>query len=300
MGRVRFTDYSPLYLVNVNSSVRSLAAEVVTGMPIGTGAVPGDSFYIGAKQAAQYSTVNFPVYAGWYREVQVDSAANVAKIAFGMVGAQTTLANGVDEITDAGSCLNIGIGPCVFLVGGNGLLVNSAFVAPAAAMTAGNYTLVQDAGDASLLLGNNQTASVGSVLVTTTAGTVAVAGSISDTVYSTIIGIAEAALTTPAALTITSNAAASGGVAVYTGTITGGGSNAFAGLQFVIAGGSLTANNSVATQAGGGAFLCTASTTTTLTLANPLAVTGSSYTSGTATAQGLIRARLGIPFGQQI
>lgn len=52
-------------------------------------------------------------------------------------------------------------------------------------------------------------------------------------------------------------------VAVYTGTITGGGSNAFAGFDFVIAGFAGANNN--------GAFTATASSATTLTLGNPAA-----------------------------
>ena len=65
-------------------------------------------------------------------------------------------------------------------------------------------------------------------------------------------------------LALTSVAASIGGVAVYTGTITGGGSNAFAGYEFVIAGFDNAVNN--------GPFACTASTTTTLTLVNLNAV----------------------------
>lgn len=65
-------------------------------------------------------------------------------------------------------------------------------------------------------------------------------------------------------LVLTSVAASSGGTAVYTGTITNGGSNAWAGFSFVVAGFDNTTNN--------GTFICTASTTTTLTLENPFAV----------------------------
>lgn len=60
--------------------------------------------------------------------------------------------------------------------------------------------------------------------------------------------------------TLTSVANASGGNTVYTGTITGGGSNAFAGYTFVIAGFTNSANN--------GTFICASSTATTLTLQN--------------------------------
>jgi len=62
-------------------------------------------------------------------------------------------------------------------------------------------------------------------------------------------------------LALTSVAAASGGSTVYTGAITGGGSNAFNGYTIIISGFTNNANN--------GVFLCTASTTSTLTLANP-------------------------------
>jgi hypothetical protein len=102
------------------------------------------------------------------------------------------------------------------------------------------------------------------------------------------------------ALTLSAAANASSGTTVYTGTITGGGSNAFAGQEFVVAGFTNAANN--------GTFICTASTTTTLTLGNGagvaethaatatseggVAVTFVSYNPGVATvsATGLITA----------
>jgi len=65
-------------------------------------------------------------------------------------------------------------------------------------------------------------------------------------------------------LTLTGVAAASGETAVYSGTITGGGSNAFAGQSFTIAGFENASNN--------GTFICTASTTGALTLVNEFAV----------------------------
>jgi hypothetical protein len=292
MGRIKFTDYVPQSIVGVNSPSKSLAADNVTNMPIATGAVPGESFYLTAKQAAAINSLlpNYPVYAGWYRQVQVDPGATAANIVFGAIGGQVTLAAGENVVTDAAHVLNLGIAPCVFLTGGLGLIVSSAYVPALAAMTPGNYTLVQDAGDASLLVAANQTVGVGGVLVSTAAGSVAVAGSISDTVYSTIVGIAEAAVTTPAALTGTSVVAASGGVAVYNGTYTGGATNAFAGMQAVITGTQFAAN--------AGTFLITASSATQLTLANPNAVAETH--AHTATLQALVRARLGFPFGQQM
>ena len=61
---------------------------------------------------------------------------------------------------------------------------------------------------------------------------------------------------------VTSVASSSGGNAVYTGTFPNGGSNAYAGLWFEVKGFPKSSDNE-------GYFLCTASSTTTLTLANP-------------------------------
>jgi hypothetical protein len=74
---------------------------------------------------------------------------------------------------------------------------------------------------------------------------------------------------------------ASGGNSVYTGTITGGGANAFAGIVFIVAGFVTGANN--------GSFICTASTATTLTLANAAGVAETH--AGTATSDDAV------PFG---
>ena len=63
------------------------------------------------------------------------------------------------------------------------------------------------------------------------------------------------------ALVLSAVANASGTTSVYTGTITGGGSNAFAGKTFTVAGFTNIVNN--------GTFECSASSTTTLTLENP-------------------------------
>jgi Bacterial Ig-like domain (group 3) len=61
-------------------------------------------------------------------------------------------------------------------------------------------------------------------------------------------------------VTLSSVANASGGTTVYTGTITGGGGNAFVGRIFTVAGFTKGSNN--------GTFVATASTATTLTLSN--------------------------------
>jgi hypothetical protein len=76
---------------------------------------------------------------------------------------------------------------------------------------------------------------------------------------------AAANASSPADLTLSAVATSAAGVAVYTGTITGGGSNAYAGATFVVAGFATNASNN-------GTFQCTASTTTTLTLNNIAAI----------------------------
>lgn len=76
-----------------------------------------------------------------------------------------------------------------------------------------------------------------------------------------------AAASTPVAYVLTAVAASSGVspvTAVYTGTVTSGGSNAYEGRLFNITGFVNAVNN--------GIYLCTASTTTTLTLRNATAI----------------------------
>lgn len=67
------------------------------------------------------------------------------------------------------------------------------------------------------------------------------------------------------AFVLTAVANASAGVAAYTGTITGGGSNAFAGRAFNVTGFATNAVNN-------GSFVATASSATVLTLANAAAI----------------------------
>lgn len=83
-------------------------------------------------------------------------------------------------------------------------------------------------------------------------------------------------ITNGVALVLTSVATSIGSTAVYTGTITGGGSNAFAGFKFTVAGFTTGANN--------GTFLCSASTTTTLTLNNASAVAETHAATATPTS----------------
>jgi hypothetical protein len=79
-------------------------------------------------------------------------------------------------------------------------------------------------------------------------------------------GLSNQGVTLPlgASYVLSAAAAVTASGAVYTGTITGGDNNAFAGQQFTIVGFDLVANN--------GTFVCVASTATTLTLNNPNSV----------------------------
>lgn len=84
---------------------------------------------------------------------------------------------------------------------------------------------------------------------------------------------------TAQSLTLTAAAATSGTVITYTGTITGGGSNAFVGYQFVITGFVNATNNVTA--------ICIASSTTTLALAVPVSGVAETH-AGTATSSSSI------------
>src|SRR5208283_751475 len=296
---IQFTSYVPTSLVGNNSPSPTLAAEIVTGAPIATGAFPGNCFYLSEAQANQLSQVainSAPLltcHAGWYMVVQVDSGATAGNIKQGAIGAQvsipTTQATSLQSIppgavvTDGATAATagfLGMNPVVFLN----------------AVTPGYYTIVQIAGDASVLLAASQTTVKGQGLLSQTPGTILSATTaLSLANIQNLVGLAEAVIITPAgSLTLSAAAAASGGSTVYTGTITGGGTNNFVGLYFVVTGFVNATNNSA--YAGAQGFLCTANTTTTLTLTNAL---GIAETGATATfvATNLVRVQLAFPFG---
>jgi len=292
---ITFTNYVPTSLVGVNSPSPTLAAEAVTGLPIPTGAFPGNIFYLNEQQATQLSltSVNsaplLTCHAGWYEVVQVSASATAANIVQGAIGAQAAipttalteaanvaLQSVVTDGATAATASMLGVNPVVFLN----------------AVTPGNYTIVGVGGDLSMLLAASQTTVVGQGLLSQTPGTVLSATTaLSLANIGNLVGIAEQVLITPAgALTLSAVAASSGGSAVYTGTITGGGTNNFVGLYFVIAGFTKGSNNSPAQ-----GFLCTACSTTTLTLSNPNALAETH--AGTATSTNLCRANVNFPFG---
>ena len=95
----------------------------------------------------------------------------------------------------------------------------------------------------------------------------AVASTATTLTLNNAAGVAEThagAAVVASTFTLTSVATSIGSSAVYTGTIPGGGSNYYAGWQFRILGFTTAANN--------GLFVCTASSTTTLTLTTSVAV----------------------------
>lgn len=155
---IQFTNYIPQFLTGVNSPSPTLAAEAVTGLPIPTGAFPGNCFYLSEQQANQLTQGQTNIcHAGWYAIVQVDAGATAANIAFGTVGQQSTVAGsntapGALLVTDAAHGL-VGVNPVVFL----------------GAVTPGNYTIVQVAGDGQLLASAGVT--VGQVVSYATSGT---------------------------------------------------------------------------------------------------------------------------------
>lgn len=290
MAGIQFTSYIPTALVGVNSPSPTLAAEVVTGLPIPTGAFPGNIFYLTESQANQLS--QFPIngaaqlvcHAGYYQVVKVSETAVAANIVAGAIGAQKSIpltqvdANKANPatavVTDyatSGTATLLGLNPVVFLN----------------PVTPGNFTIVQVAGDASVLLSAGVTTlTAGNMLVSQ----VATQGVVVSATYTALtIGLAEATVVLPAgALTLTAAAGASGGTTAYTGTITGGAANAFAGLNFTIAGFVTAANN--------GVFKATASSATILTLSNTAGVAETH--AGTATfAASLVRANVKTPFG---
>ena len=288
MPGIVFTDFIPTALnaapsaavygpTGVSSTSPTLAAEVVTGLQISTGAFTGARFYLTDTQAISLSSAGFPCYGGWYRVVLVDAGATAANIGYGKIGAMVTVAKGVDTVTDAANVLSLGAVPVVFL----------------GSVTPGQYTIVQDLseGNVNLLVGSSQTIAIGSILVSTATGVLNLSAAISLADFITFVAMAEAAVTTLGAIATSAVAAPSGGVAVYTITSTAGyASNGAAGQYFVVS--AYTTTN----VPDNGTFLCTASTATTLTLSNANAVANSAV--GSVTAIALVRARAGAPFAR--
>jgi hypothetical protein len=150
---LQFTAYTQIGLFNVNSASPTFSAEAVTGLQLPTGALVGQRFYLGEEQANQLTAgvaaingVTIQGHRGWYRTVQVDAGATAANVAFGYIGAQASLAKGVNVVTSADVALALGLNPCVFL----------------GVVTPGNYTIVQDQGDATVYSTNAVTGGGGS------------------------------------------------------------------------------------------------------------------------------------------
>ncbi len=105
-------------------------------------------------------------------------------------------------------------------------------------------------------------------------GNISGVGNIASGITIKILLDGSASIFGTSALNLSAVANAVAGTAVYTGTISGGDNNAYAGLTFVVAGFSTSANN--------GTFICSASTATTLTLLNASASAESHVANATA------------------
>lgn len=187
LAGIKHTDYVPTSLVGVNSASKTLAAEVVTGLPISTGALPGpgEAFYLSEKWANQlsYTSVNgatvLQCHAGWYMIVQVDPLATSSLIFQGSIGARLSLAKSstVSDIVTATAALGTGQNPVIFL--------NS--------VTPGNYTIVQISGDASVY-GSAAIALGAALAYSVTTGQVATsAAPTTYAILATLVGLAQAA-----------------------------------------------------------------------------------------------------------
>lgn len=176
---LQFTSYIPTQLTGVNNTSPTLSAEAVTGLPLPSGARVGARFYLTESQAQSLTAgQTYQCHAGWYREVQVDAGATANYIAAGYIGAQLSLAKGQDVVTSVDQSLALGLAPCVFL----------------GAVTPGNYTYVQDQGDATLVANDAVTLGHSLTYATNALGLVADSGG-TTTSSAGLVGIAEAAVT---------------------------------------------------------------------------------------------------------
>jgi hypothetical protein len=189
LAGIKHTDYVPTSLVGVNSASPTLAAEVVTGLQIATGARPGagEAFYLSESWANQLSltAINgatvLTCHAGWYMIAKVDTAATTALVAQGLVGGRVTLSNTytVSDCAHANTALGAGQFPVIFL--------NS--------VTPGNYTIVQISGDASLLGSGAITTGAALAYSITTGQVIASAAPTTYAIVQTLVGLAETTTT---------------------------------------------------------------------------------------------------------
>lgn len=190
-AQIEFTSYIPTALVGVNSPSPTLAAEVVTGLPISTGAFPGNVFYLSESWANQLSAsaVNGSAiqqcHAGWYMVVQIDSGATAAYLQNGYIVAQADpYTKGAFVLTSADKATALGANPAI-LIG-----------YPTGGFTPGYYTIVQVSGDANVYLKSGSTGAKGVLITYATgdngqAGTPTQSTDITYALYGGIVGLLE-------------------------------------------------------------------------------------------------------------
>lgn len=184
---IKHTDYVPTSLVGVNSASPTLAAEVVTGLQIATGARPGpgEAFWLSESWANQLSqqAINgatvLQCHQGWYMIAQVDVNATAGLIAQGLIGGRSALATRgvVTDCASANAALGAGQNPVVFLN----------------AVTPGNWTIVQISGDASLLGSGAIAKGVALAYSLTTGQVIASAAPTTYAILQTLAGLSQAA-----------------------------------------------------------------------------------------------------------
>lgn len=153
-----------------------------TGLPYQAGGLmPGDYFDLTEQEAQALGSA---LHSGRYRFIQLDTAAVAANVGQGKIGAQKSLAQGVNFITDFS--LNIG--------GAAGLPRGVVFInnPTPAQILAGCYLFVQELGDASVLTSAAVTAGAG--LIVGAGGTVATGTTINLYVGTALAAAASGAL----------------------------------------------------------------------------------------------------------
>ena len=196
------------------------------------------------------------------------NSSNSGSYGDGISGSGSTNLNnaGAYEYATATSAVPVGGGTLTFTASGPGGGLLYTYTSAAATVTQGarrfqvvrvpNYTT---ATLGAALTGSAWNGSTGGILALNLSGVLTLSGA---TVHMDGLGFrgGSGMFLVGSLATLTEVANAAGGVTVYTGTISGGAANTLVGTTFIVAGFTNAANN--------GTFVVTASTATTLTLAN--------------------------------
>ena len=279
-------------LLNANNSATGVAysefAACATATVVAGGTLTGtiNTYYPGTATAnAGATSITLGTSTGAATAIAIndlvliiqmqDAAINVSNSSTygdGVSGSGSSNLNnaGAYEYATATSAVPVGGGTLTFTAAGpgGGLLYKYTAAAATAAQGARTFQVVRVPNYSTATLGAALSASAwngssGGILALNLSGALTLSGA---TVSVNGLGFrGGAAIQLQGAVaTLTSVAAAAGGVTVYTGTFNGGAANSYAGTTFLIAGFTNAANN--------GTFVATASTATTVTLNNAAGV----------------------------